>query len=114
MPSTKPLEFPELQELEKQPWVNNLSPAARADYERKRAEVIARDEAAFIEQLRTYPGFESVPEEAIQNYAHRRATRECDAYEEGQQHGRDVTGRTYRAQRERDAEFQIQTLGGHG
>jgi hypothetical protein len=108
------LEFPALEELPKQKWVENLPPQARADYERIRAETIARDEAAFAEQLRSYPGFESVPEEAILNYAHRRSTRECDAYEEGHQHGRNVVNQVRQAERDRDAEYHIQVLGGHG
>ena len=104
-------DFPVLEELPKQPWVENLSPAARADYEEKRAMAIAETEALLVDQLRTYPGFESVPEEAIQNYAHRRSTRDSDAYEEGQQHGRDFAWQVGQAPRNRHAQFALNVTG---
>jgi hypothetical protein len=105
------LEFPPLEELPKQPWVRRLSKSARADYEKKRAATIKRDADAIAEHMRSFPGFESVPDAAIEHYAFRKSTRECDAYEEGQEHGRNVAWSAGQAQRDSDAQFRLNVTG---
>lgn len=68
------------------------------------------------ERIRSQPGFEEVPEEAIMNMAHRMAITIHDAYDEGRRVAKIVIDREER-QRHTDEQlvsFHVARMGGYG
>lgn len=108
------LEFPPLPDNPKQPWVERLETNERAHYERERTAAIERDVGNWAERMRTFPGFESLPDAFINHFALRIAIVEHDAYDQGKEHGRQEGRQMVQRQLDQAASFQINALGGYG
>ena len=101
------LVFPELPEVVEHSWVNRLPADAKAQYLRDYAAITQQDRETLAERIRTLPGFESVPEEAVLHLAHRWAITLANTFSEGKESGIKLEKDLTYNQRMRDHHYRL-------
>jgi hypothetical protein len=107
MPATKDIAFPALPERDEEPWIRDMSPQDRKQWETRRETDIVTNQAAFILRIEELPGFENVSRESVEHLALRWAMVVSNIYERGYQDGINVLDEENRARRQNTLRSQV-------